>query len=124
MSNAGRPLSPHLSIFRWPITMALSIFHRVTGVGLSVGLLVYASWLMAASGSAHYYGVIAGLLDSPVGKLLLVGWSAAFFLHLANGLGHLVWDAGYGVEKAQANASGWFVVVFTVVLTAIFWWLV
>ena len=124
MSNAGRPLSPHLSIFRWPITMALSILHRVTGVALAVGLLVFASWLMAASGSADYYGIIAGLLGSPLGKLMLIGWSAAFFLHLANGIRHLIWDAGYGFEKSQASSSGWFVVVITVVLTAAFWGLV
>lgn len=124
MSNAGRPLSPHLSIFRWPITMALSILHRVTGVAMAVGLLVFASWLMAASGSADYYTVIAGLLGSPLGKLLLIGWSAAFFLHLANGVRHLIWDAGYGFEKSQASSSGWFVVVSTVVLTAAFWGLV
>ncbi len=124
MSNAGRPLSPHLSIFRWPITMALSIFHRVTGVAMSVGLLVYVSWLMAAAGSADYYGIISGLLGSPLGKLLLFGWSVAFFLHLANGVRHLVWDAGYGFEKSQATSSGWFVVVMTVVLTAAFWVLV
>ena len=124
MSNAGRPLSPHLSIFRWPITMALSILHRVTGVALAVGLLVFASWLMAASGSADYYEIIAGLLGSPPGKLLLIGWSAAFFLHLANGIRHLIWDAGYGFEKSQASSSGWFVVVITVVLTAAFWGLV
>ena len=124
MSNAGRPLSPHLSIFRWPITMALSILHRVTGVAMAVGLLVFASWLMAASGSADYYTVVAGLLGSPLGKLLLIGWSTAFFLHLANGVRHLIWDAGYGFEKSQASSSGWFVVVITVVLTAAFWVLV
>lgn len=123
MSNTGRPLSPHLSIYRWPITMVLSILHRVTGVAMSVGLFVYASWLMAAAGSADYYAFITGFLDSLIGRLLLVGWTAAFFLHLANGVRHLIWDTGRGFERSQANASGWTVVVATAVLTVLFWWL-
>ncbi|MEM9404332.1 MAG: succinate dehydrogenase, cytochrome b556 subunit [Pseudomonadota bacterium] len=124
MSKAGRPLSPHLSIFRWPITMLLSILHRATGVAMAVGLLVYAAWLMAASGEAEGYEVIVGLLATPVGQLALIGWSAAFFLHLANGIRHLIWDAGYGFDKTQASTSGWFIVALTAVLTGIFWWLV
>jgi succinate dehydrogenase / fumarate reductase cytochrome b subunit len=123
MSNTGRPLSPHLSIFRWPITMVLSILHRVTGVGMAVGLLVYASWLLAASGSAEYYATISGLLATVPGRILLVAWSAAFFLHLGNGIRHLVWDSGRGFERSQANASGWTVVVVTVILTLLYWWL-
>lgn len=123
MSNPGRPLSPHLSVFRWPITMVLSILHRMTGVGMAVGLLVYASWLMAAVGDADYYELVTDALDSLPGRAFLVAMSASFFLHLANGIRHLVWDAGMGFEKSQANASGWFVVITTVVLTVVFWWL-
>ena len=123
MSESGRPLSPHLSIYRWPITMVLSILHRVTGIGLSRGRIAFTGWLMAISGSEDYYLTMAGLLDSVVGKLLLVAWSAAFFLHFANGIRHLVWDAGRGFEPEQANASGWAVVVLTVVLTLALWWL-
>ena len=123
MSNTGRPLSPHLSIYRWPITMTLSILHRMTGVGLSVGLVVYAAWMMTAAGEPAAYERFVMLLDSLPGRVLLIGWSAAFFLHLGNGIRHLVWDAGRGLEKSQANRSGWFVVVFTVVATLLFWWL-
>lgn len=123
MSNSGRPLSPHLSIYRWPITMTLSILHRVTGVALSVGLIAYAAWLMSAAGDAAAYAGFADLMRSPLGRVALVGWSAAFFFHLANGIRHLVWDAGRGFEKAQANTSSWFVVAATIVLTLLFWWL-
>ena len=123
MKQSGRPLSPHLSIYRWPITMVLSILHRVTGIGLSLGLLAFTGWLMAVSSGEGYYGTLADLFDSFVGRLLLVGWTAAFFLHFANGIRHLVWDAGRGFEPSQANASGWFVVALTIVLTLAFWWL-
>lgn len=123
MSNNGRPLSPHLSIYRWPITMTLSILHRVTGVGLSVGFVVLAAWLFgAASGIEAYSGFIA-IMGTVVGKVLLVGWSFAFFFHLSNGIRHLVWDIGYGFEISQANASAWFVLLTSVVMTGLFWWL-
>ena len=121
MSNTGRPLSPHLSIFRWPVTMALSILHRMTGVAMAFGLIVYAAWLMTAAGEVAAYDTLTGLLESLPGQLLLLGWTAAFFLHLANGIRHLVWDTGRGFEKAQARSSGWFVVATTVVLTGLFW---
>jgi succinate dehydrogenase / fumarate reductase cytochrome b subunit len=123
MSNSARPLSPHLSVYRWPITMTLSILHRVTGVALAVGLLVYAAWLMTAAGEAADYARFQDIMGSIPGRAALVAWSAAFFFHLANGVRHLVWDAGRGFERAQANASAWFVIITTVVLTVLYWWL-
>ena len=103
--------------------MTLSILHRVTGVGLSVGFVVWAAWLFgAASGIEAYTGFIA-MMGTVVGKVLLVGWSFAFFFHLSNGIRHLVWDIGRGFEMSQANASAWFVLLTSVVLTGLFWWL-
>ncbi len=122
MSNNGRPLSPHLSIYRWPITMTTSILHRATGLGLSVGFIVLAGWLLDAAVGAETYTAMLSYLDTTVGRVLLVGWSFAFFFHLSNGVRHLVWDSGRGFEKSQANASSWFVLILTVVLTALFWW--
>ena len=124
MSNTARPLSPHLSIYRWPITMTLSILHRMTGVALSVGLIAFAAWLMTAAGEPRAHAQFNELASSLIGRIALIAWSAAFFFHLANGIRHLIWDAGRGLEKAQANASAWFVVVTTLVLTVLFWWLV
>ena len=124
MSTPGRPLSPHLSIYRWPITMALSILHRLSGISLSVGLVAYAAWLVAASSSDADYGRYVDFMSSWVGQVMLIGWSAAFFFHFANGVRHLAWDLGYGFELPTANGSAWFVVVLTVVLTATFWVLV
>ena len=121
MTNHGRPLSPHLSIYRWPITMVLSILHRATGVAMSIGLVVMATWLMQAAAGPEAYLGFTSKMSTLFGRLLLIGWSFAFFFHVANGVRHLFWDAGRGFEKQQANRSAWFVIVFAVVATAIFW---
>lgn len=122
MNNNDRPLSPHLSIYRWPITMATSILHRATGVGLAVGFVVFVAWLFDAASGPDAYSTFLGAMESTVGCVLLIGWSYAFFYHLSNGVRHLVWDTGRGLEKEQATASAWFVIVASVVLTAAFWW--
>lgn len=121
MSNTERPLSPHISIYRWPITMTLSILHRATGVAMAVGLVVLAAWLVSAASGSADYDHFKALMSTLVGRLLLVGWSFAFFYHLANGVRHLFWDAGHGFEKRHANASAWFVLILSVVATAAFW---
>ena len=101
--------------------MTLSILHRATGVAMAVGFILLAAWFVSAAAGADEYERFASLLATPVGQLLLIGWSFAFFYHLANGVRHLFWDAGYGFEKQQANASAWFVLAVAVVVTAIFW---
>lgn len=121
MRNAGRPLSPHLSVYRWPITMTLSILHRVTGVLLSLGLVLLAAWLVVTADGASAYQSLTNALQSVFGRILLAAWSFAFFYHFANGVRHLAWDLGYGFEKSQANASGWAVIVSTVLLTVLYW---
>ena len=121
MSDTERPLSPHLSIYRWPITMTLSILHRTTGVAMSVGLVLLALWLISAAAGAEEYAEFSSLMSTLPGRLLLIGWSFAFFYHLANGIRHLVWDTGRGFEKHQANASAWFVIILAVIVTIVFW---
>lgn len=123
MSNRDRPLSPHLSIYRWPITMTTSILHRATGMALSVGLLVLTVWLFDAATGAEAYAAFVSYMDTLVGRILLIGWSFAFFFHLSNGIRHLVWDTGRGFEIATANASAWFVLILAATLTVLFWWL-
>jgi len=121
MNNHDRPLSPHLSIYRWPVTMATSILHRATGVAMAVGFIVLVGWLFDAASGPDVYAGFIGLMDTTIGCVLLVGWSYAFFFHLANGIRHLVWDTGRGFEKEQASRSAWFVLVLSIVLTAAFW---
>jgi succinate dehydrogenase / fumarate reductase cytochrome b subunit len=102
--------------------MALSILHRMTGVAMSLGFVVLVVWLFDAASGPESYAVFLSMMGSVIGKLLLIGWSFAFFFHLANGVRHLVWDTGRGFEKSQANTSAWFVLISAVVLTAAFWW--
>ena len=121
MSNEGRPLSPHLSVYRWPITMTLSILHRATGVSLSIGLIALVVWLEAIALGASSYAVLGSWMSTIVGQLLLLGWCFSFFFHLSNGVRHLFWDAGRGFEKSQANASSGMVIIATFLLTAGYW---
>ena len=123
MSNHGRPLSPHLSVYRWPITMTISILHRVTGVALSVGFIVLAAWLFDAASGPEAYAVFMTYGESTAGRLMLMGWSFAFFFHLLNGVRHLVWDVGRGFEISTANASAWIVLILTILMTTLFWWM-
>ena len=121
MSKSDRPLSPHLSIYRWPITMTLSILHRATGVAMSLGFVVLVVWLFDAASGEESYAIFVEAMGSTIGGLMLIGWSFAFFFHLSNGVRHLFWDTGRGFEKQQANASAWVVLVAATVLTAGFW---
>jgi succinate dehydrogenase / fumarate reductase cytochrome b subunit len=121
MNRFDRPLSPHLTIYRWPVTMVLSILHRLTGVAMSFGLLVLAAWLLNAAAGPHDYQVFRQSMAGLPGRVLLVAWSFAFFLHLGNGIRHLVWDTGRGLDKWQANRSAWFVLLAATSLTALYW---
>ena len=120
-ADPTRPLSPHLSVYRWTVTMTLSIVHRASGVLLSLGLAVLALWLITAASGAEAYQSFATFMGTALGRVLLAALSFAFFFHLANGVRHLFWDAGYGFEKSQANASAWTVVILTVVMTLGYW---
>jgi succinate dehydrogenase / fumarate reductase cytochrome b subunit len=121
MNHSGRPLSPHISIYRWPITMTLSILHRATGVAMSFGLIALAAWLLCAASGPEQYAWFAALSVSWAGQIALIGWSFSFFLHLMNGVRHLFWDTGRGLGKRQATVSAYFVIISAVVISAGFW---
>lgn len=101
--------------------MTLSILHRVTGIAMAAGFLVLAAWLIAAAAGDEHYDDFVAVMGSAGGRVLLVAWAFAFFFHLANGVRHLFWDAGYGFEKQQANASGIAVIVSAILLTLGYW---
>ena len=107
--------------YRWQYSNALSILHRVTGVGLSVGLVLLVYWLVAAATGEEAYAQAQRCFAHPLAQLLLASFSFAFFYHLLNGARHLVWDAGYGFEKKTARMSGWLAFVGGLLLTAMFW---
>ena len=121
MSQAQRPLSPHLQIYKPQLTSVLSITHRATGLALSVGTLLLLWWLFAAAAGADEFASARAFWYSWIGRLLLLGWSWSLFFHLCNGIRHLCWDAGWGFELKTVYRSGWTVVAASVVLTLIAW---
>ena len=104
-------------------TMSLSILHRITGCAATVGFLAFVWWLMALASGPEAYANAMRWLGSPLGKLLLVGFTFSFLYHFCNGIRHLVWDTGRGLERAQARASGYVVIVASLALTALVVWL-
>ena len=102
---ASRPLSPHLSIYRFAYTMALSIYHRATGILLSAGLLLLVGWLFALAQGAEAYAAFARVATSWPVRLVLARLLVGFCYHLANGIRHLFWDLGKGMERHQGRCS-------------------
>ena len=121
MPVQNRPTSPHLTIYRPQISSVLSIMHRATGVWLFFGALFLTAWLYIVAYAPGYYPDLYAFLSSWLGELLLLSWLAAFYYHLGNGIRHLFWDIGKGFSIPQLNASGWAVVIFALVMTAITW---
>ncbi|MHA1600358.1 MAG: succinate dehydrogenase, cytochrome b556 subunit [Alphaproteobacteria bacterium] len=117
----GRPLSPHLQVYRPQFTSMISIFHRITGVGLAAGSLLLVYWLVAAATGAEAYETARDLIGSFIGRLFLFGWTLAVFYHLCNGIRHLFWDIGVGLELRDAFRSGMAVLAATVILTLATW---
>ena len=116
-----RPLSPHLQVYRPQLTSMLSIAHRGTGIALTVGALYLVWWIVAIAAGPDAYATVAAFSGSIIGRLLLLGWTFSLFYHLANGIRHLVWDAGWGLDLKSTYASGWTVVAAATVLTVIAW---
>jgi succinate dehydrogenase / fumarate reductase cytochrome b subunit len=101
--------------------MAISILHRVTGVGLGLGTLLLTWWLVAAAVSDDAFARVQWFLATPIGMLLLFGWTLALFFHFFAGIRHLVWDAGYGFEQPWYDRTAWAVVIATVAATLLLW---
>lgn len=116
-----RPLSPHLQVWRWHLTMATSIFHRATGAALYAGTLIGAGWALSLALGRDAYASYMALLASPLGRLVLLGLTVSLFYHLANGVRHLTWDAGKGFAVKTANFSGVLVIAFALVASAAVW---
>lgn len=116
-----RPTSPHLQVWRWHVTMLTSILHRATGVALYGGALILAGWAVALAAGDGPYSVYMGLLASPLGRIVLFGMTLSVFYHLANGVRHLVWDAGEGFDIKTADFSSVVVIAFAVAASLGIW---
>ena len=123
MASKIRPLSPHLQVYKPQITSTLSILHRMTGIGLGLGTVALAWWLIAAATGAEAFATAEAFFASIIGRAILLGFTVALFYHLTNGIRHLFWDAGYGFELETATKSGWAVVIATLVLTVLTWFM-
>jgi succinate dehydrogenase / fumarate reductase cytochrome b subunit len=117
---ADRPMSPFL-IWRWHVTMATSILHRVTGAALYGGALLLIGWVLALAAGPGAYGAYMGVLGSPVGLVVLAGLTLCLAYHMANGVRHLVWDFGFGFRPRTADATAWLVLAFGVIATLGYW---
>ena len=120
-NGSGRPLSPHLQVYKLPLTAVKSITHRITGVGLAVGTLLLVWWLVAAATGPEAFARAQGFIGSFFGLLLMFGWTAALYYHLCNGIRHLVWDAGKSFELTDADRNNKVVLGATAVLTVLTW---
>ncbi len=121
MADTQRPLSPHLQIYSKQVQMMTSITHRATGVALSVGSVLVVWGLLQLAAGESSFDSFKRLIGSPVGMILLLGWSWALFYHLCNGIRHLVQDAGLGYEIPQFIRSSWLSVAGSIVLTVLVW---
>jgi succinate dehydrogenase / fumarate reductase cytochrome b subunit len=119
--KAGRPLSPHLSIYRPMLTMMMSIAHRLTGVSLAIGFLLLTWWLVAASAGPAAYAIVNHFFASMVGRLLLFLFSWALIHHMLGGIRHLIWDTGRGLDKTSIEIFAWLTIIGSIVFTIVVW---
>ena len=121
MNDSKNPLSPHLQIYRWHISSLLSITHRISGVINLLALFLIFFWLIFLSLGENNYQSFLLIINSFIGKFILIGFTWSMTFHLLSGIRHLVWDLGYGFEIKTANITGVIVIIFSLILTIIFW---
>lgn len=123
MPAPSRPLSPHLQVYRWTITMFMSIVHRATGIALYLGTGILMLWLVAAAIGGAPLAAMNGLLASWVGQVILFGLTWSLLAHLLGGIKHFIWDAGRGLEPGAREAIAWGVLLGSAVLTLGVWFI-
>jgi succinate dehydrogenase / fumarate reductase cytochrome b subunit len=116
-----RPLSPHLGIYRPMLTMIMSIAHRLTGIALYFGSILFVWWLTAASMGKDYFDFVTGLFDSWFGQLVLIGFSWALIHHFLGGIRHLIWDTGRGFDLPTIERLAQLTLGGSIVLTIVLW---
>ena len=117
--RGDRPLSPHLQIYRPQITSVTSILHRLTGVAMALGAALLVAWMIALASGAEAFAAAEALRTSLIGALMQIGFALALSYHFLNGVRHLLWDAGYGLDVDTAGKTGWGSLIGAAVLTAL-----
>ena len=119
--KTARPLSPHLSIYRFRPTMAMSILHRITGSALYVGTLLFVWWLVAAASGPEAFSYASAFFGSIIGRIILFGYTWALLHHMFGGIRHLIWDTGIGLSKETSTKLAQATLVASLALTLILW---
>ncbi|MCX7546026.1 succinate dehydrogenase, cytochrome b556 subunit [Marinicella gelatinilytica] len=117
MSSSNRPLSPHLQVYKFPLTVKTSILHRITGMLLAFGLVIFVYWLYALATDVAAADQLRSWLLSVPGQILVYLWLYTFFYHFCNGIRHLFWDVGKGFSNEQARRSAMVVLIVPLLLT-------
>jgi len=121
MSNNNHPVSPHLQIYRLPLTAVLSITHRLTGVFLAFGCVLLVWLLAAAAQGGESYEALAVHFQAWYGQIFLLGFLFSLYLHFCNGIRHLFWDVGYGFELETVDLTAKLAIAMALVLTVATW---
>lgn len=121
-TTRAKPLSPHLQIWGWTVTMASSITHRATGVALYSGTIILALWVVLLNFHAPSFAHLTTFLASPIGVIILSGYTWALIFHLMNGIRHLYWDSGRGLNYETAKKTAWFIFIASFVVSAFIVW--
>ncbi|MFK4824744.1 succinate dehydrogenase, cytochrome b556 subunit [Paenochrobactrum sp. BZR 588] len=120
-STRQRPLSPHLSVYRWTITMAMSTIHRLTGIALYGGTVLFTIWLLSAAISEDCFNLVNAVYGSIIGRLILFCYTWALLHHLAGGVRHFIWDMGAAMDKHTASKIAWASLIFSLAATVLVW---
>jgi succinate dehydrogenase / fumarate reductase, cytochrome b subunit len=117
--NRPRPLSPHLQIYKPQITSILSIFHRLTGISLSIGSFIIVAWIVSLSMGPESYSYFTSIVNNWFVQIVIFSFAFALYYHFSNGIRHLFWDAGFGFELKSVYISGSIVVFSATILTTL-----
>ena len=120
-AGSTRPLSPHLQIFRFYINMTMSILHRMTGAANYFGILIPAAWLVAAASGQDSFNSVNGLFATPLGLLVLFGYSWSLIHHALGGIRHFIWDTGRGFDIGSVRTLSWVTIILSLGITAAVW---
>lgn len=120
-ATRARPLSPHLSVYRFIPTMVMSILHRITGAALYFGTILLVIWLVAAASGPEAFDRVSGIYGSWFGRLILFGYTWTLLHHMLGGIRHLIWDTGHGLEKQTATKFAYATIIGSVTLTVLIW---
>ena len=121
MTTPSRPLSPHLQIYRFTITMAMSIAHRITGVANYIGTVFLVLWLASAAIGPDTFAWVNAFYGNPIGQLVMFGYTWSLIHHMLGGIRHFVWDSIHGLDHPARNGIAWANVIGSVVLTLAVW---